>query len=97
MSEEIKSGIPDNGKAEQPQQPAAPQTDFKVAEIWIKSGQVFLEATATFWDDKCRALGLLEFCKDIVKQAKMPSQNKIVPANGQIMNFIRGGFIKKGK
>lgn len=92
--EEIKE--PSNGK-ETPEvkgeqkPPEPPQTDFKVAEIWIRSGQIMLDATPNFWADRCRALGLLEFCKDIVKTAKMPEKepNKIIPANGSMFNYAR--------
>lgn len=72
-------------------------TDFKVAEIWIRSGQIHLDAAESFWMDKIRALGLLEYCKDIVKQWKMPEEkNKIIPGTHQMMNFVRNRM-KKGK
>ena len=40
--------------------------DFKIAEIWIKEGQLVLDASPEFWMDKLRAIGVLEFCKKIV-------------------------------
>lgn len=70
--------------------------NFKVAEIWVKSGQVFLEATEQFWQDKCRALGLLELCKEIVKTAKPPKPKIITPGgNNRMLNYARNLFRKK--
>lgn len=70
---------------------AQPPTDFKVAEIWIKNGQVFLEGTQEFWSDRARALGVLEFCKDIIKTAKVPSEEKpkIITGGLAPLDFIR--------
>ena len=59
-----------------------PEGDFKVAEIWVKGGQIFIEALEGFWDDRCRAIGLLEYCKDIVKNAQMKAEkSKIITPN----------------
>ena len=44
--------------------------DYKIAEIWIKEGSIMLDASPQFWTDKLRALGLLEMCKDIVKELR---------------------------
>jgi len=44
-----------------------PPKDFKIAEIWIKDDTVALDAVPNFWMDKLRALGILEYCKEIVK------------------------------
>ncbi len=89
---------PSNGK-DKPEEkvPEKPITDFKVAEIWIKSGNVYLEATENFWADRCRALGLLEFCKDIVKTAQPPKkpESKIIPVSGGMVNFARNIFKRK--
>ena len=74
-----------------PETPLAPITDFKVAEIWIRSGQIMLDASESFWSDRCRALGVLEFCKDIVKTAQPPKKpNIIIPGNSKMLNFVRG-------
>lgn len=83
-----------NGKlendAKKPEAPKEPSKDFKVAEIWIRDGRAMIDAPQEFWKDKCRALGLLEFCKDIVKEAKMQEDKpKIIPAKGGIRNFVR--------
>ena len=90
MSEDIKEEIkvePSNGDKENLQQkPPEPPTDFKVAEIWIRSGQIMLDASESFWTDRCRALGVLEFCKDIVKTAQAPKP-KVIPVIG---DFLRG-------
>jgi hypothetical protein len=74
--------------------PPPPPTDFKIAEIWIRSGQIMLDAAETFWQDRCRALGVLEFCKEIVKTAQAP-KNKIIPASGGMLNFARNIFKRK--
>lgn len=77
---------PDNGKEQKPQEPPK---DFKVAEIWIRDGRVFMDAQAEFWKDKCRALGLLEYCKDIIKEARNSPEPTIIPAKGNMMDFAR--------
>src|SRR3990167_6681256 len=74
--------------------PLTPPTDFKVAEIWIRNGRCIIDAPPEFWQDKCRALGFLEYCKDIVKEAKMQSP-KIMPAQGSMLNFARKIFRKR--
>lgn len=92
---------PSNGKDKEGAQPGAsipPPTDFKVAEIWIRSGQIMLDASESFWGDRCRALGVLEFCKDIVKSAQAPAKPKIIQAKGDFLNRLRNfKFGKKGK
>ena len=82
---EVKPEIPVDKK------PEPPITDFKVAEIWIRSGQIMLDASEAFWTDRCRALGVLEFCKEIVKTAQPPKppKNKIIQAKGSFLNGIR--------
>ncbi len=84
---------PSNGK----EIPVPPVTDFKVAEIWIRSGQIMLDAAESFWADRCRAIGVLEFCKEIVKtaQAPKPPENKIIQAKGGFLNGIRN--LKMGR
>ena len=74
--------------------PPMPPADFKVAEIWIRNGRCMIDAPPEFWQDKCRALGLLEYCKDIVKEAKMQSP-KIIPAQDGMLNFARKIFRRK--
>ena len=105
MPEEIKpqGQTPDLGKAQSPNLGQAgnpikeeikkeiPPTDFKIAEIWIRDGNIMLDACESFWTDRCRAIGVLEFCKEIVKTAKAPEKPKIIiPGNGKFMNYIRG-------
>ena len=82
---------PTNGKEEpQKETQSPPPTDFKVAEIWVKSGEIILEAPPTFWTDKIIAIGILEYCKDIVKNPRMQKQeNKILPVKGNFLNGIR--------
>ncbi len=73
-----------------------PPTDFKIAEIWIRSEQIMLDAAESFWSDRCRALGVLEFCKDIVKTAQAPKKpNIIIPGNGKMLNFARNLFKRR--
>ena len=94
MSEE--NIISANGSGEQTK-PENPPTDFKIAEIWVRSGQVHLDAVPVFWEDKIRSLGILEVCKTIVINTKppKPEQNKIITDTGGIMNFVRNGLRKK--
>ena len=101
MTEEIKQESkvePENGKIN-PEVKPEPPTDFKIAEIWIRSGNVMIDAVENFWADRCRALGVLEFCKDIVKTAQPPKkpENKIIPVKGDFLNGIRGLWGKKDK
>lgn len=96
MSEETKPeegkdkvGQGKNGEKEQPK-------DFKIGEIWIKNDTVALDAVPGFWMDKLRALGILEYCKEIVKEYNPQDKKRIIrpPAGGL------GGFrniFKKGK
>ena len=89
----------DNGKKEvtppAENKDTPPVTDFKIAEIWIKSGQLYLEAAESFWSDKCRAVGVLEICKDIVKNTNLPSKQKIIPVKGSMMNYAKSIFGKR--
>ena len=73
-----------------------PPKDYKVAEIWIKDGTVQLDASPAFWNDKLRALGILDYCKEIVKEFKVPEQkNRIIQAGTQMYrNFLKNGFRK---
>ncbi len=94
MVEEIK---PEEPKVEKKEEVKPEEVkDFKIAEIWIRSGQIMLDAAPNFWADRCRALGVLEFCKDIVKTAKMPEpeKNKVVPVKGNFLNELKGYFSK---
>jgi hypothetical protein len=84
--EEVKIE-PDNGKIKT----ESPSTDFKIAEIWIREGQLMLDATPEFWRDKFRARGIIAYLDDIVRDAKIPSDKpKILPARGSFLNGIRG-------
>lgn len=100
--EPLVEGVPDPGKskdqAEAEKKPATPQdktspTDFKVAEIWIRNGRIMIDAPQEFWNDRARARGLLLYCDDIVREAKM-EQPKITPARGSLRNFARKIFRK---
>jgi len=89
--EEVKIE-PDNGKTK----PETPSTDFKIAEIWIRDGQLMLDATPEFWRDKFRARGIIAYLDDIVRDAKVPSDKpRIIQPKGSFLNGIRG--LWKGK
>jgi len=88
MLEEVKKedprNIPDNKKSDES------QADFKICEIRIKEGHLILDASPEFWMDKLRALGVLEMCKDMVKNFNKPEKNKIIPAGkNMMMDFAR--------
>jgi len=80
-------------KLEPPKQPEKPK-DFKIAEIWIKNDTVAIDAVPGFWADKLRAIGILEYCKEIVKNNNPQDKHKnnlIQKINMQgFRNFIRG-------
>jgi len=92
MSDEIKQpegtvNTPGNGEAKKEEKPV---TEFKVAEIWIKQGQLYLEASQEFWRDKIRAVGMLNYCIDLVKEAKVPDDKpRIIPAKGSFLGGVR--------
>lgn len=96
MVEEIKKDSNDEID-KQEQKPLPPLDEFKICEVWIRKGQIMLDASESFWADRCRALGLLEFCKDIVKTAQAPkkTENRIIPVKGSMMNFARNIFKRK--
>jgi len=84
---DIKEG--DNGKAKEQEPPKS--NDIKICEIWIKDGQLYMEAAQHFWTDKVMAIGILEMCKDIVKTFKPPNEKKsIITGEHNIFNFVRG-------
>ena len=68
--------------------------DYKIAEIWIKNDTVALEASPNFWMDKLRAIGVLEYCKEIVKDynpAQTRKNNLVKQVNPQgFRKFIKG-------
>ena len=79
-----------------PQAPQEAPEDFKIAEIWIREGQLILDASPEFWIDKLRAIGVLEFCKKIVYDHNPPqhTQPKVSLVNKLgFKNFVNG--IKK--
>ena len=97
MTEETKPEAeqPKGGNGKVPEdQPE--EKDFKIAEIWLRDGDLQLDGSAQFWSDKVRALGVLEYAKDIVKQYQAPKA-KIIQPKGQMMDFVRKKFSKRGK
>lgn len=97
LMDSMARGVPTPEKTkdqiESEKKPATPPTDFKVAEIWIRNGRIMIDAPQEFWNDKARARGLLLYCDDIVRDAKM-EQPKITPIRGGIRNFARKIFRK---
>lgn len=104
-SEKEETLISGNGKSEQStpnptQEAATPPTDFKIAEIWIRKGQLMVDASPEFWSDRVRAVGVMEYCKEIIKNAKGPEPEKpkiVVPGPnaGSVIDFVRNGLRKK--
>ena len=82
-------------KPQMPPKPEEPPKDFKIAEIWVKNSQLILEASPEFWIDKLRALGVLEMCKDIVKDFNKDKKRIITPQQHGMMNYARNIFKKK--
>lgn len=85
----------DNGEVKNEEEKKEEVKDFKIAEIWIRDGQIHLDAVDGFWQDKVRAIGLLEFCKDIVKNTPLKNEKKIMPVSGQMFNYVRSKFRRK--
>ena len=73
--------------------PQEPPKDFKIAEIWVKEGQLILDASPEFWIDKLRAIGVLEFCKKIVYDYNPPPEKVSIVSKGGFKKFVNG--IKK--
>jgi hypothetical protein len=68
--------------------------DYKIAEIWIKDGRVMLDATPEFYFNKLLAIGILEYCKDIIKTTEAKEDKpKIQVASG--MSSLRNFLSKK--
>ena len=95
MPEEKKPEQDNGGKPgikKEPPKQERPK-DYKIAEIWIKSGTVALDASPNFWIDKLRALGILDYCKDIVKDFNPQDKKRIIPPHG--LGGFRNIFKKK--
>lgn len=75
-----------NEKIKLTTKPGEPK-DFKIAEIWIKDDQIALDAVPNFWSDKLRALGIFDYCKDIVKDYNPQPKISLVNKNG-FKNFV---------
>ena len=82
-------------KLESEMKKEAPSKDFKIAEIWIREGQVMLDASPEFWSDKLRARGLLKYCDDIVKDFQPQKPRIITGQQHSMMNFARNMFKRK--
>lgn len=77
----------------------APPTDVKLCEIWIRNGQLEVDGSDMFWGDKVRALGTMEYCKDIIKyrEPPKPEKSKIIQPKGAMMSYVRSKFKNNGK
>lgn len=87
-----------NGNGQEQTQSSSESTDFKAVEIWIRKGEVRLEAPESFWKDKLYALGLMELCKEIIMTAKLPKakpEKQIITKPHGVMDFVRGLGRKK--
>ena len=78
----------DNGETKPEEKAEQPQKDFKVAEVWVRDGSIMLDASPEFYADKLRAMGVFEYCKDIIRNFNKP-QDKIIKPSG-FRNFVRG-------
>ncbi len=96
---EINGGIGESPKenTDNTKNEALPPTDFKIAEIWLRNGQIMLDASEAFWSDRVRAVGVMDLCKDIVKNAqvapeKKEKKSKIVLPDPRVnlKNFVAG-------
>ena len=75
-----------------------PPTEFKLCEVWIRNGQLQLDGAKIFMEDKVRALGTFEYCKDIIKQhVEKEEKSPIITPKGSMMDFARKKFSRKGK
>jgi len=81
----------------QEKQPEEKSQNFKIGEIWIKEGTVALDCIPAFWMDKLRAVGIIEYCKQIVIDYNPADKNRIVkPGNNHgIMSYARRMFRKR--
>ena len=99
MPEEIKPEVKPEPPKKDNQGFMEDPENFKIAELWIQDGRVAIKACDGFWEDKWRAVGILDNCVEIVKYAN-PKDPKIVkPSNGKIIDNIRNmgkKFINKG-
>lgn len=104
MSEEIIGGnveTPNNQTKEEvkPKIESSPPTDFKIAEIWIRSNEIHLDAVEGFWEDKIRSIGILEYCKEIVKTHRFKKPESKIITNSSVKNnvisFVRNGLKRK--
>lgn len=89
MSENTDKPVPDD--ANHSDSGAGSNGDIKIAEIWIRGNQVELDALEGFWKDKFRAVGILDYCKDIVKKYKPIKGDK---PKGSIVDYARR-FIRR--
>ena len=98
METQDPKSVPGNGKGKEESvvpnpTPQPIPTEFKLAEIWLRNGKLMLDASEEFWCDKVRALGVMEYCKDIIKQY-VPQKPKIIQPKGGVMNFVRNRMRK---
>lgn len=89
--EEEQPAAGGNGKTQETPKSQEQPIELKIAEIWIRNGQLQLDGSDEFWNDPFRAIGVIERCKDIVKNYK-PPKPKIIQPKGAMMDFVRNKF-----
>jgi hypothetical protein len=98
MAEEI--GQKEKTEAVEPAQPSTEPVkqeaskDVKVAEIWIKDGRVMLDACPEFYYNKLMSIGILEYCKDIIKNTQTEEEKPKIQV-AKSLNGLRNFLGKK--
>lgn len=89
---EIDLGVPQEKKEE------AKSSDVKIAEIWVKRDRIVLDACPEFYANKLMSLGILEYCKDIVKSTENEKDKpkvQVVHNLNSGLNRLRGFLNRK--
>ena len=94
QKEEANVEQKDNANPSEPAKAEEPK-ESKIAEIWIKDGRIILDACPEFWQNKLMAVGILEYCKDVVKDMKYEEQKPRISV-AQNLNGLRS-FLRKKK
>lgn len=99
MEETKAPEVPSDEKLLGAEKPVVPPTDYKIAEIWIRSSGIDFSAVPEMFNDKLRSIGILEYCKDVIKEGRIKEDEKpaIITQPGGMMNFVRSGFKRNGK
>lgn len=76
----------DNGKNEE-------KKDVKIAEVWVRDGSIMLDASPAFYADKLRAIGVMHYCIDIIKE--FGAKEKKLISDGNMIDYARNIFKRK--